>query len=176
MKKPNKIGYFFIILMLSSAICLSTGCMCTRKEKVAPIAPPGKTDVETFFICTEKSHHYNPRIDGEFVVWQDERNGNMDIYGYNLSTGTEFPICTELHEQNKPHVSGTTVVWEDERHSWWEEELNYWFYGYDLSKEKEFPIARYETIFGIQDFSEGIIVYYDKEEELYENIVGLILP
>ncbi|GAG69656.1 unnamed protein product, partial [marine sediment metagenome] len=139
MRKPNKIGHFFIILiliMLSSASCLSTGCMCTRKEKVAPIVPPGKTDAETFFICTENSHHYNPRIDGEFVVWQDECNGNMDIYGFDLSTKSEFPICTNESKQEHVAISGNIIIWVDHR----KRSSDYDIYGYDLSNKSEFFI------------------------------------
>jgi len=33
-----------------------------------------------------------PDIDENIVVWQDNRNGNWDIYGYNLLTGEEFQI------------------------------------------------------------------------------------
>jgi len=142
-----------------------------------PFALPQMTPAETFSICTKPSHHYSPRISGDLVAWEDERNGNSDIYGYDISTGTEFPICTELHEQEKPRVSGNIVVWEDERHSWWEEELNYWFYGYGLSTRTEFPIARYDAIFGmgLQDFDGDIIIYYDMGGEGSWKIMGLRL-
>jgi TolB protein len=131
-----------------------------------------------FPICTNEAYQGWADICGSIVVWEDERNGNSDIYGYNISTGTEFPICTDLHTQAKPRVSGNIVVWEDERHSWWEEELNYWFYGYDLSARREFPIARYDAIFGmaLQDFDGDIIVYYDMEGGGSWKIMGLRLP
>ncbi|HPO70993.1 MAG TPA: hypothetical protein PKV53_11905, partial [Anaerohalosphaeraceae bacterium] len=49
------------------------------------------------------------------VVWQDNRNGNWDIYGYNLITRQEFAITDDPADQIHPAVSGTLVVWEDYR-------------------------------------------------------------
>ena len=163
--------------MLVSIVCLSIGCTCGR-EGPAPVAPPGKTAAEAFSICVECSQPRCPRISENMIVWQDERNGNSDIYGYDLSARTEFPICTELHEQANPLVSGTRVVWLDKRHSWWEEELNYWFYGYDLATGTELPIARYDAIFsmGLQDFDGDTIVYYGMSGEGSWKIMGLRLP
>ena len=75
-------------------------------------------------------------------------------------------------------MSGSRVVWLDKRHSWWEKELNYWFYGYDLSTGTEFPIIRYDAIFSmaLQDFDGDTIVYYDMEGEGGWKIMGLRLP
>jgi beta propeller repeat protein len=63
-------------------------------------------------------------ISGSIVVWEDWRNNpgrwneppyNCDIYGYDLSTGVEFPVCTVPGPQRRPRVSGNLVVWEDYR-------------------------------------------------------------
>jgi beta propeller repeat protein len=47
----------------------------------------------------------------------DRRNGNADIYGYNLATAEEFAICTNRAFQGWPVASGGIVVWTDERNS-----------------------------------------------------------
>jgi beta propeller repeat protein len=57
----------------------------------------------------------NPDIDHNIVVWQDNRNGDWDIYGYNLTTRQEFQITDEPHDQTNPAISGNMVVWEDSR-------------------------------------------------------------
>jgi len=54
-----------------------------------------------------------PVIDGNTVIWEDDRNGDYDIYGYDLSSGAEFPICIRPGDQIAPDVAGDTVVWWD---------------------------------------------------------------
>jgi beta propeller repeat protein len=59
-------------------------------------------------------------------VWTDDRNGNWDIYGYDLSTKEEFQITTDESDQRFPAIYGSTVVWQDERNG------NSDIYGVDL--------------------------------------------
>lgn len=56
-----------------------------------------------------------PDVSGHIVVWQDNRNGNWDIYGYNLTTKKEFQITDDPADQTNPAISGDTVVWQDRR-------------------------------------------------------------
>ena len=56
-----------------------------------------------------------PDISGHIVVWQDYRNNNWDIYGYNLVTQQEFQITDDPFNQQFPAISGNLVVWQDER-------------------------------------------------------------
>jgi beta propeller repeat protein len=70
-------------------------------------------------------------------VWNDWRNGNWDIYGYDLSTSTEIPICTNAAHQYFPRTGGNYAVWWDERNG-----IGNWdIYGYDFSAGTEFPIC-----------------------------------
>ena len=68
-----------------------------------------------FAVASNEAEQMNPDIDGNIVVWQDNRNGNWDIYGYNLTTRREFQITAESHDQTNPAISGNIVVWEDSR-------------------------------------------------------------
>ena len=43
------------------------------------------------------------------------RSGNQDIYGYELSTGTEFQITTNAGDQRHPKIACNYVVWHDRR-------------------------------------------------------------
>lgn len=61
------------------------------------------------------SSEKNPDISAHIVVWQDDRNDNWDIYGYNLITQKEFQITNDPADQTNPAISGDTVVWEDMR-------------------------------------------------------------
>jgi beta propeller repeat protein len=53
-----------------------------------------------------------PAIYGNVVVWKDDRNGNWDIYGYDLSTENEFQITEDVSDQEWPAIYGNTVVWK----------------------------------------------------------------
>ncbi|MBA7482681.1 hypothetical protein ES707_18175 [subsurface metagenome] len=61
----------------------------------------------------------NPDIDGNIIVWQDYRNDNWDIYGYNLTTRQEFQITNNPDDQENPAISGNVVVWQDNRNEYW---------------------------------------------------------
>ncbi len=81
---------------------------------------------------------YNARdvaMDGDYIVWSDDRNGNLDIYGYQISTATEFPISTAAGLQRSAKVSGDFVVWQDTRNG------NDDIYAYQFSTATEFAIT-----------------------------------
>jgi beta propeller repeat protein len=56
--------------------------------------------------------------DGEKLVWADGRNGNLDIFMYDLDTGIETTICDDPNEQRWPCIAGDLVVWEDHRNDY----------------------------------------------------------
>jgi TolB protein len=104
--------------------------------------------IALYFICTSSAHAYEvfpiatglqdevgARVSGNTVVWHDERNGNWDIYAYDLATRQGFSVCTKAGDQVRPNISGNYVVWEDRRSS------NSQIYGYDLTKHTEFLIS-----------------------------------
>jgi len=68
-----------------------------------------------FVITTNESSQMNPDIGENIVVWQDNRNNNWDIFGYNLTTQKEFQITYDSHDQTNPAISGNMVVWQDNR-------------------------------------------------------------
>ena len=56
-----------------------------------------------------------PRVAGDFIVWEDYRAGNSDIYGYQISTqGPAFAIATGSSNQTSPDIDGNRVVWVDD--------------------------------------------------------------
>jgi beta propeller repeat protein len=72
-----------------------------------------------FSISSRVSSQSNPDIDGHIVVWQDDRLGDWDIFGYNLTTGQEFLITDNAYDQINPAISGNTLVFEDNRNGSW---------------------------------------------------------
>jgi beta propeller repeat protein len=57
----------------------------------------------------------NPAVGGDFIVWQDDRNGNWDIYAYDLERKAEFPVCRQVAGQTLPAITDSSVVWIDNR-------------------------------------------------------------
>jgi hypothetical protein len=68
-------------------------------------------------------NQYLARIEGNKVVWMDNRNspgdfvspGNSDIYMHDLDTGKTVAVTTHSAEQDLPDVWGDWVVWLDWR-------------------------------------------------------------
>jgi TolB protein len=95
---------------------------------------------QEFQITTNPHEQRSPAIYQNIVVWQDKRNGNWDIYGYNLETNEEFSITTNPDDQKHPAIHGDMVVYEDYRN-----DTNA-IYGYSLSTHNEIPISIGEGI------------------------------
>ncbi|MCK4733445.1 MAG: hypothetical protein KAT65_13415, partial [Methanophagales archaeon] len=128
-------------------------------NKSLTIALAHNPTVTEFPICTDPAGQANPAISGDIVVWTDYRNGNADIYGYDLSTNTEFPICTDPAGQANPAISGNIVVWRDDR-NYYSTGLD--IYGYDLSTDAEFPICTDGAWQQHPAISGDIVVWMDK--------------
>lgn len=56
-----------------------------------------------------------PDISGSKIVWQDNRNGNWDIYMYDYQTGVEKQITSNPAHQERPNIDGSRIVWVDKR-------------------------------------------------------------
>lgn len=63
-------------------------------------------------VTTNPAGQYNPAIWGDHIVWDDYRNGNWDIYQYDLGTGTETSVCTDpVDQSNHPAIWGNHIIW-----------------------------------------------------------------
>jgi beta propeller repeat protein len=74
-------------------------------------------------------------IDGDIVVWADTRADDGDIYGYDFTTGKEFPIAVKYRKQAMPAISGNIVVWQDHC------DEGYRISGYDLATKTVFAVS-----------------------------------
>ena len=75
------------------------------------------------------------QVDGDYIVWSDNRNGNWDIFAYQVSTGSEINVVTNSSDQSSPVISGDIIVWEDGRNGALD------IYGYKISTATEFKIS-----------------------------------
>ena len=139
MKRVTKVAQFLGILalvVLVNAVFLLNGCKYAQ-EGPPPVPPPQMTAAKPFPICISPSGHHNPQISGSIVVWYDDRNGNWDIYAFDLSQNSEFAICINEAKQEDVAISGNIIIWIDHRNG-----LSiYDIYGHDLSTKREFHIT-----------------------------------
>ena len=70
----------------------------------------GTTIVETR-ITNNPSMQWMPKVYGDRIVWQDNRNGDWDIYMYSISTATETRLSSGDIDQVLPNIWGDNVVW-----------------------------------------------------------------
>lgn len=121
-------------------------------------------DLAKMPLCTAPGIQENPAIDGDIVVWQDERDSiaNKNIYGCSFSEPNELVICTKMGDQTLPSVSGSIVVWQDERNDSGD------IYGFDLSTRQEFVICQHSGLQINPRISGSIVVWQDNRAGNYD--------
>jgi beta propeller repeat protein len=108
-KYKRKFHLIFLILtglFLFSIFILPTASAASSQD----IAP---TLVEKR-ITTNPLNSINPVIYGDKIVWQDDRNGNWDIFIFDLTAKKEI-FTTNKSDQINPDIYKDKVVWEDYR-------------------------------------------------------------
>ncbi|MBN1592282.1 MAG: hypothetical protein JW941_03410 [Candidatus Coatesbacteria bacterium] len=87
-------------------------------------------------ICSGNWYAERPSIYERRVVWQDYRNGNYDIYMYDMdreSGDEEVEICVHSGNQEFPTIYKDFIVWKDSRTDGFGPGL----YCYDLRSDQE---------------------------------------
>jgi beta propeller repeat protein len=79
----------------------------------------------------------SPEIDGNRIVWSDDRNGNADIFVYDLATGQETQVTSHSGRDHNARISGDRIVWQSNRDNQGNEDI----YLYDLSTSTETRIT-----------------------------------
>jgi len=122
------------------------------------------TDLTKIPLCTAPGVQQNPAIDGNIVVWEDERgsSANKDIYGYSFSEPNELVICTKPGDQMLPSVSGSIVVWQDKRNDGGD------IYGFDLRSREELVICEHSGLQINPRISGSIVVWQDNRAGNYD--------
>lgn len=116
-----------------------------------------------FLICDAPDYQYEPRTNGDVVVWQDLRAGakEWDVYGYDLSQSTEFPVSLigdSEASQLEPAISGDIVVWG---HSLVSGQGNQSIYAYDLTTETQSLACTSASSLGTPAVSGNFVVWQD---------------
>ncbi|MGB9938910.1 NosD domain-containing protein [Methanosarcina sp.] len=95
----------------------------------------GQLILTEYQITTDGLNPSRPAIYNGRIVWEDGRNGNPDIYMYDLSTSKETQITTSKSYGLYPAIYGDKVVWMDHRNG------NGDIYMYNISTSTETPIT-----------------------------------
>ncbi|MGB3635402.1 MAG: hypothetical protein WA982_15275, partial [Rubrobacteraceae bacterium] len=88
-----------------------------------------------FPVSEHSSDKLKPSVNGNIVVWEDDRDGKSNVLAKNLTTGEEFVVSTGVEVKRKPVTNGKFVVWEDERSG------NSDVYAKNLTSGEEFIVA-----------------------------------
>ena len=76
-----------------------------------------ETGETSFLETTGPGLGYGTGVDGERIVWEDRRNGNWDIYMYDIQTGEETLLTPNPYDQKHPRITGNNVVFQDYRYT-----------------------------------------------------------
>ena len=121
--KPNKKLY---------SVFLASAALILYLIIVSSIVSAASSPLITETRITTSGSAACPAIYEDRIVWSDGRNGNKDIYMYNLSTSTETQITTNEVDQYFPDIYGERIVWTNERN-----QVNSDIYIYNLSTKMQ---------------------------------------
>jgi beta propeller repeat protein len=105
------------VVVVLLALCVCAGLPTAVQARRVASAP------RIFPVCIQMGGQAGPDIAGRVVVWTDNRNGQLDIYGRDLANAKDFPVCTADGSQDNLSVATVTVggrtqyeaVWVDKR-------------------------------------------------------------
>ena len=106
-------------------------------------------------ICDAPGAQINPDIYGQYVVWEDYRNTNSDIYLYNRMNENTIQITHDLSNQVQPVIYGNTIVWVDYRNG------NADIYAYDITSGTISPLCTNDFNQLKSDIWGNIVVWED---------------
>ncbi|MED4752171.1 hypothetical protein [Brevibacillus choshinensis] len=64
-------------------------------------------------IGSKSSTKTSPRVDGDYVVWMDSRDGGSDVYMYDISKKKETLLTSGSAKVSHLEIAGKNVVWDD---------------------------------------------------------------
>jgi len=64
---------------------------------------------ETRRITASPAGQYRPAMSGPVIVWQDNRNGQLDLYAHDLRDGRETRLTATPYDESSPAIQGEWV-------------------------------------------------------------------
>jgi len=113
-------------------------------------APAAARATPTVFpVCIEMGGQAGPDIAANMVVWTDNRNGSLDIYGRNLDSTRDFAVCTNKAQQDNPSLADTMVGNRTQYVAVWVDKRNHEggdIYGRNITTKHDFVVVRSGTL------------------------------
>ncbi|MFQ5877836.1 MAG: hypothetical protein ACE5JH_09160 [Acidobacteriota bacterium] len=96
-----------VLAALVAAAGLAPGPLASRPEARVNIRG------ESRILTADPAPQIEPAISGDIVVYTDLRNGNADIYFYDLAAEREVRLTGAPQDEREPDISGRTIVYTD---------------------------------------------------------------
>ncbi|MGH7952575.1 MAG: hypothetical protein ACREFE_11750, partial [Limisphaerales bacterium] len=122
-------------------------------------------------ITTNSFGQYNPVIYGNWIAWQDNRNGEVDIYGFDLLRNTETAITSTPENETRPFIDGSWLVCEEDSLGPLTENVRL----INLQTLSAIPITRTLTLKDRPSLAGGKAVWLDTQSNL-SSVVTADLP
>ena len=131
----------------------------------ALLAPAAAHAAPTVFpVCIKMGGQAGPDIAGNMVVWTDNRNGGLDIYGRNLNAANGFAICTNNSPQDNPSVAATMVGGKTQYVAVWLDKRNHDggdIYARNITTKHNFVVARSGALKWFPEISDQWVVWLE---------------
>ena len=134
----------------------------------ALLAPAAAQAVPAVFpVCIEAGGQAGPDIAKNMVVWTDNRNGGLDIYGRNLNSAKNFAVCTNTSQQDNPSVAATVVGGQTQYVAVWVDKRNHDggdIYGRNITTKHNFVVARSGALKWFPEISDQWVVWLEAQD------------
>ena len=147
-KKQTKL--FGIIIVTFFILGMFSGLVITPTQAVV-------LQFDEFQITTNTASQTQPDISNYRIVYQDNRNGNWDIYVYTVqgAIDPEARVTTDVANQMEPAIYGDIIVYQDDRNGNWD------IYMYNLVSQTETRITTNAASQQYPEISNNRIVWED---------------
>ena len=148
-------------------LCAVCALLVAAWAAVPPAPATARAALTVFPVCIEAGGQAGPDIDADMVVWTDNRNGNLDIYGRNLNSKKDFAVVRNKAQQDNPSVAATVVGSRTEYVAVWVDKRNHDggdIYGRNITTRHDFVVARSGALKWFPEIVDQWVVWIEAED------------